>query len=309
MLYVSGSLAYDRIMTFPGHFEEHILPEKLRILNVCFLIDHIEEKRGGTAGNIAYNLHLLGESPFLLSTLGHDYAAYAEALKKRGLCMDGIRIIKEDYTPVAHITTDQSANQITGFCPGAMRFSCEYNFSALNPEKDMAIVAPGNLKDMKTLPETYRKANVPFIYDPGQQITSISAQDMLDSMRGAAILIANDYEMEMIRQNTGKSMDQLLTMVGAAITTFGEKGCRIDQKDKDPVHISVFPLKNTADPTGAGDSFRAGLLKGLSQGHSLPDAARLGAAIASFCVEKYGTQEHTPTLNDVLQRMEAIHIA
>lgn len=308
MLYVSGSLAYDRIMTFPGHFEDHILPEKLHILNVCFLIDHIEEKRGGTAGNIAYNLHLLGEKPFLLATLGYDYAAYAANLQEKGLCMDGIRIIKEDYTAVAHITTDQSANQITGFCPGAMRFSCGYTFSALNSETDIAIVSPGNLEDMKTLPETYRKANVPFIYDPGQQITSISAQDMLDSMKGAAVLIANDYEMEMIRQNTGKSMDQLLDMVGATITTCGEKGCRIEQKGKNPVQVSVFPLKNTADPTGAGDSFRAGLLKGLSSGYSLPDAARLGSAIASFCVEKYGTQEHTPEMKDVLQRMEAIQV-
>ena len=309
MLYVSGSLAYDRIMTFPGHFEEHILPEKLHILNVCFLIDHIEEKRGGTAGNIAYNLHLLGESPFLLSTLGHDYASYAAALGEQGLCMDGVRIVKEDCTAVAHITTDQSANQITGFCPGAMRFSCKYQFSKLNPEKDMAIVAPGNLEDMKTLPEVYRKAHVPFIYDPGQQITSIPAHDMLDSMNGAAILVANDYEMEMIRQNTGKSMEQILDMVGAAITTFGEKGCRIEQKGKDAVHVSVFPIKNTADPTGAGDSFRAGLLKGLSDGYSLPDAARLGAAIASFCVEKYGTQEHAPEMKEVLSRMDAIRIA
>ena len=308
MLYVSGSLAYDRIMTFPGHFEDHILPEKLHILNVCFLIDHIEEKRGGTAGNIAYNLHLLGESPFLLATLGHDYASYAAALNEQGLCMDGIRIIKEDCTAVAHITTDQSSNQITGFCPGAMRFSCEYKFAALDSAKDIAIVAPGNLDDMKNLPEVYRKANVPFIYDPGQQITRIPARDMLESMKGAAVLVANDYEMEMIRQNTGKSMDQLLDMVGAAITTFGEKGCRIERKGKDVAHVSVFPLKNTADPTGAGDSFRAGLLKGLASGYSLQDAARLGSAIASFCVEKYGTQEHAPEMKDVLQRMGSIRI-
>lgn len=305
MIYVSGSLAYDRIMTFPGSFKDHILPEKLHILNVCFLIDFIEEKRGGTAGNIAYNLRLLEESPLILAALGHDHAAYTAALVKLGLPMEGVRIVEKEFTAVAHTTTDRDANQIIGFFPGAMRFSCGYTFPAASHD-DLAIVSPGNLEDMKSLPEFYRTRNIPFIYDPGQQIPVIEEKDFVDSVRGAKILIANDYEMEMIRHKLHKTTEELLDLAGAIITTLGEKGCQIEQKGEKKILVSSCPVKKVADPTGAGDAFRAGLLKGLRLGWPLPEAARLGSAIASFCVEKYGTQEHNPLYDAIMERKDAV---
>ncbi len=289
-IYISGSLAYDRIMNFPGKFSDHILPDKIHILNVCFLIDRLEEKRGGTAGNIAYSLALLGEKPKILATVGKDFGRYAKEFEELGLPMDGIRQLNDQFTAGAYITTDQSDNQITGFNPAAMNHPCGYTFHGVSP-KDLAIVSPGNLDDMVGLPQTFRTRGIRYIFDPGQQITALSAEAMLSCIKGAYILVANDYELELIMQATGRTKADLLTMTDCIITTLGEQGSTIDNGNL--TMVEAVPAQKVLDPTGAGDAYRAGLLKGLAQGLDILGAARLGATCASFCVEQYGTQEHT----------------
>mgnify|MGYP002280264605 CR=1 FL=1 len=200
-IHLSGSLAYDRIMTFPGRFEEHILPEKLHILNVCFLIDRIEEKRGGTAGNIAFNLALLKERPRICASVGKDFEEYARALEGMGLPLDGIRRLAQNFTACAYITTDQQGNQITGFSPAAMNTPCDPAFRPDVKPGDWAVVAPGNVDDMLDLPELYRSHGIPYIYDPGQQVPALGAERLVSGFTGAEALIGNDYEIELMQDD------------------------------------------------------------------------------------------------------------
>lgn len=302
-VYVSGSLALDRIMNFPGKFADHILPDKIHILNVCFLVDGLCEYFGGTAGNIAYNLALMGEKPLILGCVGKDFAAYGQRLDSLGLSRAGIRAVEDQFTAGAYITTDQSDNQITGFNPGAMRERCGYTFPAKHDGKVMAIISPGNVNDMIELPEYFKKAGVPYIFDPGQQITALSGEQMKAAIDGSFALCTNDYELELVMRATGLTRAELLNKTGALVTTLGEQGSLIAQGDKE-AKVGAVKVDKALDPTGAGDSYRAGLLKGLGLGWSLADAAMIGAAAASFCVEKKGTQEHCFTLAELSARME-----
>jgi adenosine kinase len=278
-------------MTFPGAFEDQLLPDRLHILNVCFLIDRIDLKRGGTAGNIAYSLALLGEKPRILGAAGKDFALYETVLKKLKLPRDGIRIVKDDFTAAAFIITDQHNNQITAFSPSAMRFPCEYSFPELNPADDMALVGPGNLEDMVRLPAFFRKHGIRYIFDPGQQIPALSGDELTDALTGAFACITNDYELELILKRTGLTKKALAGRVTWLITTLGGKGSRVEGEGRST--IGVAEPKRVLDPTGAGDAYRAGLIKGLVAGLPVPEAAALGATCASFCVEHSGTQEHS----------------
>ena len=299
-IYIAGSVAYDRIMTFPGSFAEHILPDRLHILNVCFLIDRVTLKRGGTAGNIAYNLSLLREKPLILGAAGKDFALYDAALKKLKLPREGIRIMEDELTAAAFIITDLHNNQITAFSPSAMRFPCEYDFPALDPENDIAIVGPGNLEDMVRLPAFFRKHGVRYIFDPGQQIPALSGDELRDALTGAFACITNDYELELLLKRTGLSQKALAGRVSWLITTLGGKGSRVRGERQSAVKIAK-PQK-TLDPTGAGDAYRAGLIKGIVAELPLPEAAALGATCASFCVEHSGTQEHSFSKQTFLAR-------
>jgi adenosine kinase len=288
---ISGSLAYDRIMDFPGKFADHILPEKLHILNVCFTVTGMSERFGGTAGNIAYSLSLLGERPLILATAGKDFDTYRAWLEGHGLPTDGIRPIPDEFTASAYITTDKADNQITGFNPGAMRYPSKYAFDGIRSENAIAIISPGNVEDMITYSRTYRELGIPYICDPGQQIPIISPEELAGMISGAAILISNDYELEMIRQKTGMDDRSLLEAAPVMITTLGEKGAQVTTPEGiDP--IPAVPVREVKDPTGAGDAFRAGLLKGLTRGETTSISARIGATCASYAVEHLGTQEH-----------------
>ncbi len=303
-IHISGSIAYDRIMTFPGKFEDHILPEKLHILNVSFLIDRIEEKRGGTAGNIAYNLALMGEHPLTYSSVGRDFGPYAEAMTALGLPLTGIRRLEETFTASAYITTDQQGNQITGFSPAAMSTACDPAFlPRTNAAADWGIVSPGNVDDMCSFPALYRERKVPFVYDPGQQVIALNGDQVRDGLEGAAVLAGNDYEIEKIGKMTGYSRQQLKEHVGYLITTLGEKGSYVDCKGwEKPVLVPAVKALRIQDPTGAGDAYRAGLLKGLHSGLDIVDSAKLGATCASYCIEFYGTQEHAFTCESFAKR-------
>lgn len=294
-LYVSGSLALDRIMNFPGKFADHILPDKIHILNVCFLVDGMSEYFGGTAGNIAYNLALLGEKPLILGCAGKDFGPYAARLDTLGLSRAGIRSVADQFTAGAYITTDETDNQITGFNPGAMRERCGYAFPEKHEGAVLAIVSPGNVNDMVELPEYFKQAGIPYIFDPGQQITALSGAQMTRAIEGSLALCTNDYELEMVLKATGLSRAELLSRTGALVTTLGEQGSVIAQGDKE-TRVAAVKVAKALDPTGAGDAFRAGLMKGLSLGQALPEAAALGSVCAAFCVEKKGTQEHSFSL-------------
>lgn len=300
-VFVSGSLAYDRIMSFPGKFSDHLLPDKMHILNVCFLVDGLDEKFGGTAGNIAYTLSLLGEKATILSQVGKDFGAYEKWLTDLGLPLDGIKRMEDVLTAGAYITTDLSDNQITAFNPGAMNFQSQYDFSALDPKDIFGVAAPGNLADMKEYPRRYRDLGARFICDPGQNIPRFDQAEMIDLITGSEILISNDYELEMIMKTSRLDKNGLLEKTRAIITTLGEKGSIVTTRDG-KYDIPAVQAKQVVDPTGAGDSYRSGLLKGLAMGKDLAQAALVGATAASFSVECLGTQEHTFTEEEFWDR-------
>lgn len=300
---VSGSLAYDRIMDFSGRFADHILPEKIHILNVSFLVNGVDEKFGGTAGNIAYNLALLQEAPRIVSAVGRDFALYAERLDTLGLPLTSIIQIETELTAGAYITTDGANNQITGFNPGAMKYAAgkRLDVEALDKSATVAIIAPGNVEDMVSLAERYRAANVPYIFDPGQQITAMTGDQLLSALTGASLLVSNDYELEMIAQATSQTQAELLARTGAVITTLGENGSVVTEPGGE-TRIPAIPQKNPKDPTGAGDAYRAGLIKGLVTGKCLAEAAAMGSTCAAYCVAEHGTQEHSFDLASFTER-------
>ncbi|AGC50201.1 carbohydrate kinase family protein [Lawsonia intracellularis] len=300
MIYIAGSLAYDKIMNFPGKFEEHILADKLHVLNVCFLINGLIEKRGGTAGNIAYTLSLMNEKSYILSSVGTDFENYEKFLSSLKLPLDGIRKIPDTLTAVAYITTDQSNNQITGFYPAAMNFPCLYDLPQLNKMHDWAIISPTNIEDMQKLPTIFYEKQIKYIFDPGQQLPVLSKDDLLNAITGSSILVTNDYEFEMICKKTDKTRAELRSLTGAIITTLGDQGALI-HTDKE-ISIGIAVPNKIMDPTGAGDAFRAGLLKGLIHNLDIVESAYLGSTAASFCIENSGTQEHTFTYTTFSER-------
>ena len=300
-IFVSGSLAYDRIMDFPGKFEDHILPEKIHILNVCFMVNGLIEKFGGTAGNIAYSLSLLEEKPLILATGGKDFDSYETWLLKHNLPIVGIRKILEELTAGAYITTDKSDNQITGFNPGAMKYSSLYNFDGVNRKDAIAIIAPGNIEDMINYGRIYKEHRIPYIFDPGQSIPALSANQMTELITDSNMLISNDYELEMIKKATELENSALLKMTKCIITTLGENGSIIYFQDRE-TKIPSAKAHDVSDPTGAGDAYRAGMIKGMVMEKDLITCAKMGATCASFAVEHHGTQEHKFTQEDFRSR-------
>ncbi|OEU82882.1 MAG: carbohydrate kinase [Desulfobacterales bacterium S5133MH4] len=301
---VSGSLAYDRIMDFPGRFSDHILPDKIHILNVCFTVNGLKEKFGGTAGNIAYSLALLEESPLILAAAGKDFDRYETWLRKHQLSLEGIRRISEELTAGAYITTDLADNQITGFNPGTMKYPSLFEFDGVDPKKTLAIVAPGNIEDMLTYSSTCKERNIPYIFDPGQSIPALSGDRLIEMLTGSSLLISNDYELEMILRAAGLEKTQILQRTAGIITTLGEDGSLICTRDQE-IKIHAARASRVQDPTGAGDAYRAGLIKGLVLGKSLPDAARMGGVCASYAVECHGTQEHWFSQEEFWDRYQA----
>lgn len=301
---ISGSVAYDRIMAFPGKFSDHILPDKIHILNVCFTVNGLKEKFGGTAGNIAYSLALLGERPLILASAGKDFDRYETWLFKHQLPLHGIRRIPEELTPGAYITTDQADNQITGFNPGAMKYPSLFKFDGVDPQKALAIVAPGNLEDMLTYSRIYKEKVIYHIFDPGQSIPSFSGDELVEMLTGSSLLISNDYELEMIMRVTGFEKGDVLHRTATIITTLGENGSLVCTRDQE-VKIPAARASKVLDPTGAGDAYRAGLIKGLVTGKSLVDAARMGAICAVYAIESHGTQGHYFSHEEFWARYEA----
>ncbi len=301
---VSGSLAYDRIMDFPGHFSDHILPEKIHVLNVCFQVDGMKEKFGGTAGNIAYALTLLGEKPAISSAIGRDYHRYFEWLTQNGVSTDNIRIVEDELTASAYITTDRADNQITGFHPGAMKYSSCLDFEKIDPEHTLIIISPGNLEDMINYPRMCKARKISYIFDPGQSLPMLDSKDLAEAIEGCRLLISNDYELDLIMSKTGLNREGLLKRAQSVIVTLGEHGSHLYAGDQQ-VRIPAIPPRAVEDPTGAGDSYRGGLICGLIRGKNIMECATMGSVCASFAVESYGTQEYTFSSEEFNRRLAA----
>ena len=301
---VSGSLAYDRIMNFSDKFSDHILPDKIHSLNVCFQVNGVTENYGGTAGNIGYALKLMGESPRISATIGSDHHKYFEWLDQNGITKDGIKVIREELTAGAYITTDMANNQITGFNPGAMKHSSDLDVEALDPAKTLLLVSPGNLDDMVNYPRRCKKTGIDYVFDPGQSLPMLQPDDLVEVITGCMLLIVNDYEFNLIQEKTGLTNGQIFEMARTTIVTLGEAGSRIHHRDA-TLTIPAFKAARVVDPTGAGDAYRGGLLSGLVQGEGLEEAAIRGSACASFAVECNGTQVYSFTPGEFRRRMES----
>ncbi len=297
---VSGSICYDSIMDFPDYFKNHILPDKIHNLNVSFLVNDLKINYGGTAGNIAFNLALLGEQPIIISVAGQDFGDYQKWLQKNKINISGIKIIGKEMTAIAHIITDMGDNQITAFYPGAMKYP-GVRIKKEQMKDTLAIISPGFIGDMVAYPKICQKNKIPYIFDPGQQIPALGREGLKKGITGAKILISNDYELSMIIDKTGWQESDIMEKVEILVTTLGEKGSVIKTKDQKFIIPSAKPLV-VKDPTGAGDAYRAGFIKGLVNNWPLAKAGRLGALVAVYTVEAYGTQTHRFTWADIKKR-------
>lgn len=302
-IFVSGSLAYDRIMDFPGRFSDHLMPDKLHMINISFAVNGIVERPGGTAGNIAYSLRLLGEHPTIVAAIGRDYQPYFKWLDDKGLDRTAIHIVEGEATACAHIITDLADNQITAFNPGAMGHPSPLPLDNAHSGNSIAIIGPGNLDDMISHSQHFRRLDIRCIFDPGQSLPLWESSELTNAIRGCHILVSNDYELALIKEKTGLTDDALLRLTDAIITTKGEQGSVI-VTDEGETHVPSISRPDTlVDPTGAGDAYRGGLIKGIVTGQSLERSCHLGTTCASFAIEVQGTQEYTFTPDQFNERL------
>jgi len=298
---ISGSLAYDYIMDFPDSFKNHILPDQIHILNVCFVVDNLKKNYGGVAGNMAYTMNLLGMDPIIFSPLGSDGRDYLDYLKKNKLKTNYIKLSKEKLTSSAHITTDKENNQITAFYNGALLEATDLSISDVKEKVDLVLISPTYKTAMiKHAKECYEQ-KIPFCFDPGQQVTAFTAQELMMIVGQAKFLIGNDYEIKLIQEKTGWDGEEILNHVEAMIITMGEKGSMVVTKEG-TVEVGICPADSVDDPTGAGDAYRAGFFSAYSQGLDWKACAQMGAVAATYAVENYGTQNHHFTKEEFSQR-------
>jgi adenosine kinase len=300
---ICGSLAYDTIMVFKDRFKHHILPEQIHILNVAFLVPDMRREYGGCAGNIAYNLRLLGGSPLIMAAVGDDCEPYLARLKKLGLPADHVRKVPDTFTAQAFITTDLDDNQITAFHPGAMNSSHE---NRINDARDvtLGIVAPDGRDGMLQHARQFRELGIPFIFDPGQGLPMFNGEELLEFVRLADYCTVNDYEAKLLTERTGKSLEALAHEVKALIVTLGGSGSQI-YADGARIDIPAVPAEQLLDPTGCGDAYRAGLLYGIARGWAWEKTGRLAGLMGSIKIAHRGGQNHKPSRADIAARFSA----
>ena len=297
---ICGSMAYDNIMVFHDRFKNHILPEQIHILNVSFLVPDMRREFGGCAGNIAYNLKLLGGDPLIMATIGDDAQPYLNRLDDLGLARDHVRVVPGNFTAQAFITTDLDDNQITAFHPGAMNFS-HYNSVADAKNATLAIVAPDGRDGMLKHARDLAAKGVPFIFDPGQQLPMFSGDELLEFLDLATYACLNDYETKLLSDRTGKSLEDLAARVEALIVTLGAEGSRIHAKGE-IIEIPCVEADAVVDPTGCGDAYRSGLLYGIANGWDWKQTGSLAAVMGAIKVAHQGCQSHTPSRDEIGER-------
>ncbi|HSH72139.1 MAG TPA: carbohydrate kinase family protein [Methylophilaceae bacterium] len=296
---ICGSLAFDTIMVFPDRFKHHILPEKIHMLNVAFLVPEMRREFGGTAGNIAYNLQLLEGKPLIMATVGEDFAPYTSWLESNGIDRTHIKNVSGSFTAQAFITTDLDDNQITAFHPGAM------NESHQNSVKDtrdvtLAIIAPDGREGMFQHARECHEAGIPFLFDPGQGLPMFNGEELMHFIELADYLAVNDYEAQLLQEKTGHSIDTLATMVKALIVTLGANGSTI-YADGQRFDIASVKATEVIDPTGCGDAYRAGLLYGIANGWDWLTCGRLASVMGAIKIGSRGGQNHKPTRAEIEQ--------
>lgn len=298
----TGSVAYDYIMTFPGRFAEHILPDQIEALSLSFLVDSMRRERGGIAANIAYNLSLLGERSRVMATVGQDFGAYRDWLEAHGIDTSLIREIEEDFTASFFVSTDQDNCQIASFYTGAMAHATQVSFHDLDPESvDIAVISPNAPDAMVQYVHECQELGIPYIYDPSQQIVRLDPQHLMEGIAGARMFIVNDYEFGLVKRKTGLTSRDIYAMVETVIVTHGEKGSRI-VVNGEQIEIPAVPPRRNVDPTGVGDAYRAGVIAGYLRGYSWRTTGRVGALAATWVLEHPGTQNHSYTIPEFVDR-------
>ncbi len=301
---ICGSMAYDTIMVFEDHFRNHILPDKLHMLNVSFLALQMRREFGGCAGNIAYNLMLLGDTGHVMATVGHDFGPYAGWMDQKGVPRDYIRVVTSEHTGQAFITTDLANNQITAFHPGAMAHS---HLNEVGEAGDVAlgIIAPDGRDGMIQHAKQFAEAGIPFIFDPGQGLPMFGGEDLKAFIEEASWVTVNDYEWSLLSDRTGWKEADVTRKVAALVVTHGGEGSTVFTADG-KLDIPSAPARAVVDPTGCGDAYRAGLLHGLMHGLPWEKTARIASLMGSLKIESRGTQNHSFTMAEFRRRYESL---
>jgi adenosine kinase len=300
---ICGSFAYDTIMVFPDQFKNHILPDKVHMLNVAFLVPELRREFGGCAGNIAYNLKLLGDNPIPMGTVGDDFTSYADWMDKHQINRDHVHVKSGHYTAQAFITTDMDDNQITAFHPGAMNLAHETPISDAKDIK-LAIVAPDGRDAMIQHAQQLHKAGIPFIFDPGQGLPMFDGTDLMNFAEQASYIALNDYEAQLFQDRTGLTAEQIAEKVDALIITRGAAGSHIFTDGK-RLDIPCAKAEQVVDPTGCGDAYRAGLIHGILHGKSWEETGRIASLLGAIKIEQHGTQNHSFTTESFNDRYHA----
>lgn len=299
---ICGSLAFDTIMIFKDKFKHHILPDQVHILNVSFMVPDMRREFGGCAGNIAYNLHLLGGNALPMGTVGKDFTPYADWMTQQQIPRTHITLVENTYTAQAFITTDLDDNQITAFHPGAMSFS-HYNQVSQAKEVSIGMVSPDGRQGMIEHAQQFVEANIPFIFDPGQGMPLFDGNDLIRFIDQATWVIVNDYEWQLMYERTGLTPEKVANKVHALIVTKGAEGAVI-YTAKHTYSIPSAKVKTVSDPTGCGDAFRGGVLYGLMNGLDWETTGRMSALMGAIKVEQPGTQNHKFTMDEFKQRFQ-----
>src|SRR6266540_3125182 len=291
---LTGSVAYDYLMTFPGLFKEQILPERLASISLSFLVDGMSKQRGGIAPNIAYTMALLGQKPRVMATVGEDFGDYRAWLDSKGVDTSLMKVIPNVFTASFFATTDLDSAQIASFYPGAMGYSSVQSLKDLDEKPDLVIVSPSAPDAMMKFPAECRELGIPYLYDPSQQVLRLEGEELARDMEGAQFLFCNDYEFGLISKKTGWSLDQILEHVRTLVITRGKDGADL-YSGTHAVHIPTVPEDEIVDPTGVGDAFRAGFLAGYSRGFDWKLCGEIGSLAAVYCLEQRGPQSHAYT--------------
>ncbi len=295
---ICGSIAYDSIMVFQDQFKNHILPDQIHNLNICFYVPEMKKNFGGTAGNIAYNLKLLQSNPLIMATHGDDFELYSNWLDSLGISKKYMKKITGMFTAQAFITTDQDDNQITAFHPGAMIQAHTNSIANVEDSIDLAIIAPDGRDAMIQHAQQCYKANIPFIFDPGQGLPMFTAEELITFIEQASYIAVNDYEAKLLQDKTGLTVEKITSKVKAFIVTKGAHGSEI-YTDDEMIKIDAIKASNLVDPTGCGDAFRSGLIYGISAGWDWHKTGKLASVMGAIKIGFEGGQNHQPTIHEI----------
>ncbi len=298
---LTGSVAYDYLMTFPGKFEEQILPERLSSISLSFLVDSMTRERGGVAPNIAYTLALLGAKPRLMATVGQDFSDYRAWLDAQGIDTKYAKVIPDVFTASFFATTDQTNAQIASFSPGAMGHAAVQSLKDVDAKPDLVVISPNAPDAMTKFAAECRELDIPYLYDPSQQLLRLEGDEIARDMQGAHFLFVNDYEFGLISKKTGLDLDGMLEKVKFIVITRGENGADIYADGKE-FHIPVVPPQEIIDPTGVGDAFRGGFLSAYANGWNWELCGQIGSLAAVYVLEQNGTQNHSYTREEFVAR-------